>query len=276
MFELSEKAKDRLIHVDSHLNGQSFSPEFVRERLYLIAENKGKPDACMSQLQSYCQAKGVSNWYHGGALSVSKNWFYAKAKLFYIRANPPYHDGPLFPRAGRVFDAMEVLICDHPGLIDWYCSMDSGFSEFEEFRGNITTDPDFYTQQFFHAFRGEWEILGERAERVLAHPPKSGHAKSFLPDHRFYLALAKGDLVDMEQRIADLLTPRMLHSREGMESGYTNQLLSTLGTVYAKLAWRHGYQVDLDTPYIPQAWLPIEPLDNYEDPFDFMRQYGCG
>ena len=58
-----------------------------------------------------------------------------------------------------------------------------------------------------------------------------------------------------------------------MEGGYTADLICTPAVIYSKLAWRHGYEIVVDSPYIPKEWLPITPLDTYEDPFEFMKAY---
>lgn len=44
-------------------------------------------------------------------------------------------------------------------------------------------------------------------------------------------------------------------------------------TVLAKIAYRHGYELDIDSPYVPKELLPVQPLTDYIDPFDFMLEY---
>ncbi|MCY1554464.1 hypothetical protein D9M68_910380 [compost metagenome] len=44
-------------------------------------------------------------------------------------------------------------------------------------------------------------------------------------------------------------------------------------TLFAKLAWRKGYELDVDTPWIPKEWLPIRPNETYEDPWLFMKSF---
>lgn len=42
--------------------------------------------------------------------------------------------------------------------------------------------------------------------------------------------------------------------------------------VYAKIAWLHGHQVQVSSPYVPKEWLPIAPLPKYEEAFAFMTE----
>ena len=41
---------------------------------------------------------------------------------------------------------------------------------------------------------------------------------------------------------------------------------------YTKLAWRKGIEVEVNSPLISKELLPIQPLDKYEIPYDFLRE----
>ena len=92
-------------------------------------------------------------------------------------------------------------------------------------------------------------------------------------DNRFFLALTHGDMTAMEEALAEITSPKSIMARSAAEGGYTDGLLSSYGFVYAKIAWRHGFKVRVDSPYVPAEWLPIEPLDHYTDPYEFMKAY---
>lgn len=77
----------------------------------------------------------------------------------------------------------------------------------------------------------------------------------------------------MEATIAELVSPKMIARRVALEGGFSANLLCTPATLYSKLAWIHGYEIVVDSPYIPSEWLPLLPLDVYADPFDFMSSY---
>ncbi|MFZ6755743.1 Imm49 family immunity protein [Undibacterium sp. Ji50W] len=267
----TEKAHIRLVHIDSHLDGDSFQPERILRLINRIAAGESSAAQCISQLKSYVMAKGMSAWFHTEDLSALKNWFYVRNKLEFILGSPPYNQtGGSLAYENQALFGMFYLVSDHPGLINWYSNFDSGFNKK---RTENTAAAGFWTQQFFIALRGEWDVLIERCERILASPPSRSRERKFMPDHCFYLALAKGDIGGMEAVIKELVTPKLIARREPIEGGYTADLICTPAILYSKLAWRHGYQVEVDSPYIPKAWLPISSLDSYEDPFDFMKQY---
>lgn len=210
-------------------------------------------------------------WYHEGDLVSLKNWCYVRAKLEFILMQPPYSEtGGSAAYENRALHGFFYIISEHADLIDWYSKLDSVF---DVRRINNPKLFDFWTEQFFIALRGEWDILAERCELILANPPSTSREKKFLIDHRFYLALARGEILEMKSIIEELVTEKMLKKRAALEGGFTAGLICTPALLYSKLAWRWGYQIEVDSPYIPKRWLPVEPLAQYTDPFDFMRQY---
>jgi hypothetical protein len=40
--------------------------------------------------------------------------------------------------------------------------------------------------------------------------------------------------------------------------------------IYAKIAWLHGHEVRVDSPYVPAQWLPLEPLPHYDPVYRFL------
>ncbi|CAG2271366.1 hypothetical protein BCCR75502_01618 [Burkholderia sola] len=78
----------------------------------------------------------------------------------------------------------------------------------------------------------------------------------------------------MEATLQELTSPKVAKVRNAEHAfGFTEKLIGTHAVIYAKIAWRHGLRVRVDTPWIPEEWLPIEPLDNYLDPYEFMGNF---
>jgi hypothetical protein len=69
-----------------------------------------------------------------------------------------------------------------------------------------------------------------------------------------------------------LVTAHEINRRKNFETGYTEELISTMPVIYAKIAWYHGHEVRVDSPYVPVAWLPMTPLPAYEDRYDFLAK----
>ncbi|HEE5406538.1 TPA: immunity 49 family protein, partial [Acinetobacter baumannii] len=98
--------------------------------------------------------------------------------------------------------------------------------------------------------------------------------KKYLIDHRFYLALANGDKSEMENVLTELTSPKIAKVRNfEFAFTFTEHFIATHAVIYSKLAWRNGYQLNIDTPWIPKEWLPVEPLAEYPEPWEFMREF---
>lgn len=258
-------------HVDTDLKAYA-NPAKMGELANKIDEGVPYASNLILMLSGNFLVKAISAWFHENDLNQLKDFFYNNGKLQYIYLTSFGYDPsdkvgsyPLLALEGMYF-----LVSDNPGLIRWYATLDA---RFETKKANNPKIFDYWTAQLFPAIRGEWDTLGERCERILAEPPKASSAKQFMIDHEFYLALAKGNSVEMERIIAELVTPKRIYQRRSLESGYTQDLLCTPAILYSKLAWRHGYEIVVDSPYIPKQWLPISPLEHYVDPFLFMKEH---
>lgn len=265
-------ALKRLQHVDGHLGGEFYQTENLNRICgRIIGHESDAASTRLGLLQSYIQAKGISSWFHTGDVHALKNWFYNFGRLGYICGNPPFGGTPrLVVYEDRALEGMFYLVSDCEPLIEWYSHLDKRFYG----KGvDSIKSCDFFTKQFFIALRGEWDLLAERCERLLANPPTGSREKKFIIDHQFYLALAKGDVEQMTAIICELVSPRRIANRSGLETGFTNGLICMPAISYCKLAWRNGYEIAIDSPYIPKEWLAIKPLEKYEDAFEFMKNF---
>lgn len=265
-----EKALARLNHIEADLDGGTFAPERIARMNTRIVDNEDNAPTCIGRLKSYAVAKAMSSWFKSGNLTELKNWFYVAGKLEFVLTEAPFNFADPSAYVDRALDGMFFLVADHQEMIRWYSKFD------EQFDTSETDDPkavEFWTKQFFVALRGDWDTLASRCEDIFNAPPTTGNEKKFMIDHKFYLALAKGDVAGMEGAIKELVTKKLLSSRSSLEGGYTEYLICTPAIIYSKLAWLHGYEIVVDTPYIPKEWLPRAPLASYDDQFNFMKNY---
>ncbi|ATE76319.1 MULTISPECIES: Imm49 family immunity protein [Pseudomonas] len=254
------RAKDRLEHTKSHLDGGFDVDGYIVN----IESNQGNPVACAGRLSSYAFAKGIYAWFEGADLEVMKNWFYVSGCLHKYQFMLQSDKMNLLP---KTMDFMRALVSDNASLIDWFCHC----SEIvDEKRVQSTTTADFLAYQIILAVKGDFSQLVERCLRMSANPPK-GPKKMFLLDNDFFMALANGDVAGMEAALIELTSPASIKKRLSIESGFSEGLISTFGVIYAKIAWRHGYEVRVDTPYIPVEWLPVKPLANYNPIYSFLK-----
>jgi hypothetical protein len=88
-------------------------------------------------------------------------------------------------------------------------------------------------------------------------------------DYEFYKALYNSDKDKMEEVLEKLVSPKIHKKRN--DNPILNQYISLPALGYAKLAWRKGIEVEVKSKLIPRELLPIQPLDNYEIPYDFLK-----
>jgi hypothetical protein len=255
----SEEASKRIAHIKSHLD-----VGFDLGKLVLNIETQsGNPNVCASLLSSHALAKSMFAWFDEHDLTALKQWSFVAGKLFQIEHQMK---GGTSSIGGYSLRLLSPLLSDCEPLINWYSQYNP--------KGTLDNRDDIHTYLFLDhqvnlVLRGDWQALHDRSEKALA----TDTTHRYLADYRFFLALAAKDISGMEQALGELTSGELFSSRKNDESGFTEDLISTPAVIYAKLAWRHGFQVKVDTPYIPQQWLPIAPLSEYCDPYEFMVKF---
>jgi hypothetical protein len=256
------KAQERLAHIQKHLKAASASNHgFVRN----IVDRTGSPSACAMLLANHATAMAMNAWFADQDLSRLRQWMHIKAGLDKFRlAMLSDTAGP----GAKMLQLLAPLVSNDRALIRWFAECDT---QFDMARVDDSKTHDFWAYQSIVAIRGDWTRLTNRCEAVFAAPPKTATEQKYLGDHRFFFALAKGQVDEMRTAIENLLTPAALSSRSKDESGYTDGLISTPAVIYLKIARLHGFEVSVDSPYVPPEWLPMQPLDQYDDIYPFLR-----
>jgi len=255
------QAISRIEHVKSHLDGGFDVAGCVAN----IETSKGDPAACADLLSAHAYAQAIEEWFSNSSLEKMKSWFFIADSLRRHRYSLKT-DKMNFML--KTFDFLAGLVSDNESLISWFCNNDDIV---DAKRVQATTTADFVAYQIRLAVKGDFAQLRDRCARMIAHPP-SGPKKRFMLDNEFFIALAEGDISKMETVLRELTTPASIKRRFDSENGYSEGLISTFGVIYAKIAWRHGYQVAIDTPYIPAEWLPVKPLAHYDAHYDFLKR----
>jgi len=88
-------------------------------------------------------------------------------------------------------------------------------------------------------------------------------------DYEFYKALHSCDKGKIEEVLEKLVSSKIHKKRN--DNPILNQYVSLPALGYAKLAWRKGIEVEVNSPLVPKELLPIQPLDSYEIPYEFLK-----
>ena len=263
-----------LIYQDSVKSGieraQGFATRGMGEKISLLESGKGSRSGCLLMGSNPVMSWAMLAYFADYDMAALKQWAYVAAKMRTMYIHETHSDN-------LVEELLWPLISDNEEIIDWYRQFDAQYwPDDPKITGGDKRNPKdwmFYRYQSWLALNQRWDELAERCERILAMQDEIKKDRMYLIDHRFYLALARGDVAGMECVLTEMCQPRMLGQRHKQESGLTNKLIASYATVFAKMAWRNGYEVNVDTPWIPKDWLPIKPNKSYEDPWLFMQKF---
>ncbi|MCW5256301.1 hypothetical protein D5038_08045 [Verminephrobacter aporrectodeae subsp. tuberculatae] len=250
-----------LKHLGEHVQ-DTIERRGVEECLHYIETNTGNPYACVHALMDHALAQSLLAWFRDKNLEQFKQHAYEMTKLERIayRYKPDRETGECL--------YLGPLLADNEELLSWFTK-----NNLMPARGRDNPrQHSFRWSQMMYALRSNWATVEERAQKVIEMAPPA--QKRYMVDEHFYLALARGDLAGMEAALTELTSPKVARFRNNdFAFSYTHFFIGTHAVMYAKLAWLHGHHVKIDTPYIPQEWLPIAPLSTYKDPYNFMRTF---
>lgn len=243
-------------------------------------ELKGEPrkqSGPLGLLSNYYLAKCLAEWVQIGDLNEVKRLAFASAKADRMAAQ----FDPSRAFAFGFFRLFAALLSDEPKVRHWKM-----WELIPVMRQSKGREPDFMQPQKgeYHSFNchlalmGEIEWLKERSEKVLelldTDQIKLQLGKSYKFDYQYFVALANGDVQGMEANINELLKGRVASKRNN-EHGlvYQSKVVSGWGFMLSKIAYIHGYELNIDNPWVPKEWLPIKPLGHYETGIDFLDEF---
>lgn len=222
------------------------------------------PTFFVRQLSGHAMATAMYTWFRSRDLQSMRKWWYVAAKLLqwsYLgseKVNPTMY----------MFDLINPLLSNNRQIIHWFTNFDPSY--------DVTSVEDpashhFRAYQAFLALRAEWGRLIERCERVIAQVAEEPNFNLYLNDNLFYLALARRERLGMEQALRHIVQPKAVVERMYEEDALCAGLISTAAVIYAKIAWFHGLEVEVVSPYVPLEWLSMEPLVDYDNRYAFLK-----
>ncbi|HNV52503.1 MAG TPA: immunity 49 family protein [Tenuifilaceae bacterium] len=125
------------------------------------------------------------------------------------------------------------------------------------------------TVQFFMANDNEGVVRNLNILETITLKKLSKNQQELLLDYEFYKALLARDKAKMEEVLEKLVSHKTHKKRN--DNPILNQYISLPALGYAKLAWRKGIEVEVNSPLVPKELLPIKPNESYEIPYDFLK-----
>src|SRR5262249_53874530 len=144
-------------------------------------------------------------------------------------------------------DLLWPLISDNEELIGWHCANPLFYeSPSDPSKKQKITAHEFFRLQMHRALTRQWDALAGDCETALGQRDQfKSSLRPRLVIFEFLLALARGDEATMQARLLDRCSPKQRSRSYQFESGLTNNLIVSYATLYAKLAWRSGYELEL-------------------------------
>jgi hypothetical protein len=244
--EIVERAQrgleNRLAHMPHLIDKIRF------RRKPLVLEN------CYSSLASDHIAQGIYDYFIAGNLQSFKQNLHVAVKLDI--ASITIKDYHRFTIGSEILYA---LLSDNPDLIDTIAKLEPPF--YKQGRSN-PLHTEFLVHMYQLAIQGEYETLQTKVDRL----GKNGRKKERLlatQGKDFFSLLMRGD----KQGLEDLVFQNSLVKSEAY---VIDDFMSYQGTMQAKLCWFKGIQVQIESPLLSMTLMPIEPLVNYDDVYDFL------
>jgi hypothetical protein len=136
------------------------------------------------------------------------------------------------------------------------------------------TESDFYDDFNGHFSKGIQSILKNDMPALEKHidglkrRSKRGYAKLYTGIITSYNGFANSDSEQIIQGIYEILKTNKRQRPNDLYYQHINYEAAAI----AKLAWRKGMEIEIDSPLVPKALLPVKELDHYEGGYDFLNE----
>ena len=163
------------------------------------------------------------------------------------------------------------IMSDNVDLLNYLVKSKESYRPDVIYKSNDTYS--FFLRNTLLALAGDWDILKERSELFLNDPKKQKRDEKRIPDHEFYLGLCNQSIEEMETALNKLLEPKLAKKAVYDNNVWFDFYLQMQVLMYAKIAAIHGFDLNIDSPIAPKELIEYKPLEKYEDPYDFMKEF---
>ena len=131
----------------------------------------------------------------------------------------------------------------------------------------------FLIRVILHAIRGDFEEVKKRCAAYLEKPLKDSYYKYGELHYEFLSALADKDIDGMKKAIDGMMEQKVARKFSNDCNPDYEFYLHVYVIIYAKIALYHGIDLEIDNEVAPKELIDITPLEKYEDPYDFMKDF---
>ena len=247
---------------------------FDKDKLEYIENKKGDQFACMWTLSNdYNKFSSID-------LVIEKNIkkhrlnCYIGGKLLILGCS---RSNRLFTRASQMF---EMLMSNNPDFITFFKNnidmiMPDDYDSEKNKYGYLKNDYGlfFLIRVVLDAIRGDFEEVKKRCSAYLEKPLKDSYYKYGELHYEFLSALADKDIDGMKKAIDGMMEQKVARKFSNDNNPNYEFYLHVYVIIYAKIALYHGIDLEIDHEVAPKELIDITPLEKYEDPYDFMKDF---
>ena len=247
---------------------------FDKDELKYIENKKGDQFACMWTLSNdYNKFSSID-------LVIEKNIkkhrlnCHIGGKLLILGCS---RSNRLFTQASQMF---EMLMSNNPDFITFFKNnidmiMPDDYDSKKNKYGYLKNDYGtfFLIRVILHAIRGDFEEVKKRCTAYLEKPLKDSYYKYGELHYEFLSALADKNIDEMKKAIDGMMEQKVARKFSNDNNPNYEFYLHVYVIIYAKIALYHGIDLKIDNEVAPRELIDITPLEKYEDPYDFMKDF---
>ena len=248
--------------------------DFDKDELKYIENKKGDQFACMWTLSNYY------NKFSSIDLVIEKNIkkhrlnCHIGGKLLILGCS---RSNRLFTQASQMF---EMFMSNNPDFITFFKNnidmiMPDDYDSKKNKYGYLKNDYGsfFLIRVILHAIRGDFEEVKKRCGAYLEKPLKDSYYKYGELHYEFLSALADKDIDGMKKAINGMMEQKVARKFSNDNNPNYEFYLHVYVIIYAKIALYHGIDLEIDHEVAPKELIDNTPLESYEDPYDFMKEF---
>ena len=248
--------------------------DFDKDELKYIENKKGDQFSCMWTLSNdYNKFSSID-------LVIEKNIkkhrlnCHIGGKLLILGCS---RSNRLFTQASQMF---EMFMSNNPDFITFFKNnidmiMPDDYDSKKNKYGYLKNDYGtfFLIRVILHAIRGDFEEVKKRCDAYLENPLKDSYYKYGELHYEFLSALADKDIDGMKKAINGMMEQKVARKFSNDCNPDYEFYLHVYVIIYAKIALYHGIDLEIDHEVAPKELIDITPLEKYEDPYDFMKDF---
>ena len=267
-----EKKYEKGISLISSFLGKE--ENFDKDELEYIENKKGNQFACMYFLYSdYSRLSSVN-------LLIEKNIEKHRLNCYIagkLRILSTGRSSMLVTHPTRMF---EMFMSNNTDFITFFKNnidmiMPNDYDSEKNKYGYLKNDYGsfFLIRVILHAIRGDFEEVKKRCTAYLEKPLKDSYYKYGELHYEFLSALADKDIDGMKKAIDGMMEQKVARKFSNDNNPNYEFYLHVYVIIYAKIALYHGIDLEIDNEVAPKELIDNTPLESYEDPYDFMKDF---